>query len=808
MKFVLSRFAGIASRRLAVLVPVAGLLFASLAATGLAQDQPPPINTPRDGAIVRAIDIKYAGPVTVSRERILSNMRTTIGQPFSQAGLEEDIRNVYQTGDVTNVRIFGEPMTGGVRVIVIVQSRDVIKEIVLEGVTVFKPKKVMRVITAKSGNALNEEQLEVDRQKILDLYRSKGFNNVEVQFRVSRDEAAGNAVVYFSVNEGGKAQLHAIVFEGNYHIKAKVLRKAMKNTKPKTIFSFLTKDGRLDPQKMKEDLEDVREVYQNKGYIDMEITQTRIETDSRGRTTLYIYIKEGDQYRISKLTIKGNTVLTDQQLRLFLKMKENSLYTPKGLKDDVKVFTDFYGSRGYVDLQIRTDAVPGGKGLVDLTYTVDEGIVSFVERINIEGNSITKDKVIRRELALAPGDIYAVPFADASKKRLENLNYFSKVEINPTDTLVPGRKDMNVIVEEKRTGELSFGAGFSSIDKLVGQATLTQGNFDILNFPAFTGGGQKFRLSLVYGQTRKDAVITLTEPYFLDSRFSVTFEAFYHNTNYTNDPYTQQNLGGAIAFRRPLTRYLSVRGEYRLEEIKISNPTNVVFAQDTGSRSRSAFASGLVYDSRDSVFLTRSGTRVDVGGFIAGGPLGGQTQIYGWSIEAAHYIPLPYDMILTLYGRVSTVSTLKGGEIYHNPPPGSETVPIEDRTFLGGANDLRGYDYRFVGPKDPQNNPLGGRSIQRATVELTFPIIERVRGAVFYDGGVNHLASYSFGFQNYSSDYGLGLRLDLPIGPIRIDYAFPIQINKQYYNNPEFPQKQAPFMNRSGRFNFNVGYQF
>jgi outer membrane protein insertion porin family len=805
MKFVLPRFADMLPRGLATLLPVAALLLASVAQPELARGQEG--TAPRDGAIVRAIEIKYAGAVTVSRERILSNMRTSIGQPFSQAGLEEDIRNVYQTGDVTNVRIFGEPMAGGVRVIVIVQSRDVIKEIVLEGVTHFKKKKVLGAITAKSGNALNEEALETSRQKIIELYQGKGYNNIEVQYRVSRDEAAGNAVVYFAVNEGGKAELVRIVFEGNVHIKARAIRKVMKNTKSKTIFSFITKDGRLDQTKLREDLEDVRELFQNKGYIDMEVTQTKIDTDSRGRTTLYIYIKEGNQYRISKLSIKGNKALTEANLRTFLKMKENSLYTPKGLKADVKVFTDFYGSRGYVDVQVKTEAVPGGPGLVDLTYTVDEGIVSYVERINIEGNSITKDKVIRRELALSPGDIYSVPYADASKKRLENLNYFSKVEISPADTLVPGRKDMNVVVEEKRTGELSFGAGFSSVDHLVGQVTLTQGNFDILNFPAFTGGGQKFRLSLTYGQTRKDAVLSITEPYFLDTRFSVTGELFYHNTNYTTDPYTQQNLGGAIGFRRPIFRYLSVRGEYRLENIKISNATDIIYQSSVGTRIRSAVAGGLVYDSRDSVFLTRRGTKVDLGGFVAGGPLGGDTNIYGWNLEASHYISLPYDMILLFNGQMATVSRLYGTEIYNTLATGTNRiVPIEDRLFLGGPNNLRGYDYRYVGPKDNLNNAVGGRSLGRVTTELTFPIIERVRGAVFYDGGVNHIKSYSFGFQNYASDYGVGLRLDLPIGPIRLDYAFPIEINHQNLNFPGSHTAQP--MSKSGRFSFNVGYQF
>jgi len=364
---------------------------------------------------------------------------------------------------------------------------------------------------------------------------------------------------------------------------------------------------------------------------------------------------------------------------------------------------------------------------------------------------------------------------------------------------------MNVIVEEKRTGELSFGAGFSSVDKLVGQATLTQGNFDITNFPAFTGGGQKFRLALIYGQTRKDAVIALTEPYFFDTRFAVTLEGFYHNTNYSNDPYTQANLGAAIGFRRPLTRYLYVRGEYRLERITISNATSAVYIPDEGTRIRSAVALGLVFDSRDNPFLTRRGTKIDVGGFVAGGPFGGNTNIYGWNIEASHYISLPYDMILLFNAQLATVSRLFGSEIYHDPPLNTDRiVPIEDRLFLGGPNNLRGYDYRYVGPKDPANNPVGGRTLGRGTVELTFPIIERVRGAVFYDGGWNHLPSYSFGFQNYASDYGVGLRLDLPIGPIRLDYAFPIEINRQ--NFPGAPV--APSMSKSGRFSFNVGYQF
>ncbi len=754
---------------------------------------------PRDGATVKAIEIRYAGPVTVSRERILANMRTTIGQPFNQTGLEEDIRNLYQTGDVSNVRIFGEPTSGGVKVIVIVQGRFVIKEIVIEGAQSVKVRSLAKQLKAKEGAALNEDQLEVDRQSLIEVYQNKGFNNIDVQYKVSRDEQAGTAIVYFAINEGGKSVLNAIRIEGNQNIKARAIRKAMKNTKPKTIFSFITKDGRLEQAKLREDLDAVRELYQNKGYIDMEVVQTRSDRDANGRVTLVIVIKEGPQYKIAKLGMSGNKMLSEQDFRRFLKMKEGKLYTPKGLKDDMKVFTDFYGARGYVDVQVRPDATPAGIGQVDLTYRIEEGIQSYVERVNIEGNSVTKDKVVRRELLLAPGDIYSTVFADASKRRLENLNYFEKVEVNPTDTLVPGRKDMSVVLQEKRTGELSFGLGFSSVDKLVGQATLSQGNFDILNWPTFTGGGQKFRLNVAYGQTRKDFTMQFTEPYFLDTRFAVSTELFYHDTNYTNNDFQQRSYGAALGVRRPIWRALSGRFEYRFEDIRISNVSQFAspLTSEIGSRTRSAVTLGLNWDTRDNVFLTRRGTRIDLSGFIAGGPvLGGGTKIYGWNFEFSHYILLPYDFIFLINGQIAGVAPLAGGEFtsvtYQNT---TRRVPVYDRLFLGGANNLRGFDYREVGPRDQFNQPLGGRSLGRITTEVTFPIVERVRGAFFYDGGVDHRKSFSYGMSRYASDAGIGVRLDLPVGPIRLDYGIPIT-------------REDSSQKKSGKFNFNVGYQF
>src|SRR5437660_12093310 len=235
-----------------------------------------------------------------------------------------------------------------------------------------------------------------------------------------------------------------------------------------------------------------------------------------------IVIAEGPQYHVRKLTVSGYQATTEAKIRAFLKMKEGSVYSPKQLRDDAKAVADAYGSGGYVDLVITPEGTPAGTGLIDVHYNVDEGAPSFVQRINIAGNTRTKDKVIRREVLVAPGDVFNTVRVDTTKKRLENLGYFAKVETYPEDTDIAGRKDLTILVQEKRTGSFSFGGGFSTIDKLVGFAELTQGNFDLFNWPSFTGGGQKFRLRIQYGTQRKDLIMTLTEPYFLDRRLALT----------------------------------------------------------------------------------------------------------------------------------------------------------------------------------------------------------------------------------------------------------------------------------------------
>lgn len=768
------------------------------------QQGPPPPSQP--APIVRQIEIQYAGPATLSRQRILSNLKTTVGQPYSEQTIEDDVRALYATGLVTNVRIYGEPLPDGVKVIVVVQTRVTLTEVIIQGNQLVKTKRIRRELNLKTGGPLDEQALEQARQKVVELYQKRGYPDTDVQYKVNVNEDRGTASVTFAISEGQLAVVKDIRFYGNYAISAKRLRKEMK-TKKNNIIGFLTGAGRLNNQTLDEDVQKIKELYQDNGYADIQVNDVKVDRLDKKFVAVDIYVTEGQQYHVGTVTITGLQVVTEPNFRKVIKVTEGKVFSPQKLQKDIKAVEDAYGVAGYADAKVNVETTPAGPALVNLAYKVAEGGQSFVERINISGNSRTKDKVIRREIVLAPGDVFDTVRVDISKKRLEGLQYFERVDTYASDTNIPGRKDLNVVVQEKRTGNLNFGLGYSTTSGLLGFSELSQGNFDITNWRTFTGGGQKFRARVQLGTQTKNASIELTEPYFLDQRLSVGGRLFFDEYDYYSTEYDQRDYGFDLTVRKPITNFLSARLDYTIQEIELYNIQSdtitpelfELIRQGGESDLESRLTGGLTYDTRDSAFLTRKGTRVDLSTYVSGGFLGGNVQVYGFDLDAAQYFHLPYDTILLLNGEIGTVVNWSGGSATGG------IVPIFDRLYLGGANNLRGFKYRDVGPKDGNGEPIGGNSLARFTVEYTIPVIERVRFAVFWDGGFVNPGSWSFNPQTvptgnggtsagFNQDIGVGVRLDLPIGPLRLDYGYPIQ--------------EDTFSSKSGQFQFSVGYQF
>ena len=684
-----------------------------------------------------------------------------------------------------NVRIFGQAEGEGVKVMVVLQTRSLVNEIEIEGAERISAKKLRKQIALKINGPLSEDELQKAREKIIESYQAKGFTDIDVKYKVETNEERGTSRVIFTITEGTKGAIGGIRFEGNTKFSDRILRKQMK-TKGKTFYSFLDKSGRLDETQLEQDVNAVKEYYQDHGYIDVEVKEVRRER-AKGKMTIVVVLVEGPIYHVGKIQITGTKAAPESKVRQLLKMKEGGIYSPKQIREDSKKIADAYGSGGFVDLQVTPTGVPAGEGRIDVHYQIQEGGPSFVQRINIVGNTRTKDKVIRREVLIAPGDVLNSVRVETTKKRLDNLGYFEKVETYPEDTGVNGRKDLTIQVQEKRTGSLNFGAGFSTIDQLVGFVEMSQGNFDLLNWPSFTGAGQKFRVRIQYGNTRKDVVLSLTEPYFLDRRLSLGGELFFREANYLSSIYSQRNYGFSLDARKPVAPFTSVDLLYRIERIELFNIAPGASSQillEQGQTTKSQITASIVNDTRDSPFLTRTGHRFSLTPYIAGGFLGGTEQIVGGAVDARQYFHLWKDSILLFSAEAASVDTWGSGT----------RVRIFDRLFLGGANDLRGFAFRDVSPRDINGEPLGGQTLAAFTVEYTMPIIEKARFAVFFDTGFVNAAPWDFSTNHIVSDAGIGLRLDLPIGPLRIDYGIPINSNG--------------YPNNGGQFNFNVGYQF
>ncbi len=796
------------------------------------------------GPIVREINVEFIGPHTVAKSVVLSNMRTTVGQVYSAAAVEEDVRNLYATGFFTNLAIKDEPLGDGVRVNVVVEPKPLVKEVIVRGASKIKTTRVRKEIKTKVGETLSEQQISADADKIKDLYLNKGYNQVQVSYKIDTNEEFGRSVVTYVISEGERAYVSEVDFVGNQKLTTKELRKIMK-TRRKNLLSFLNKSGIFKEDDFKGDLDNLRTYYNSKGYIDMEVRDVKFEYPKKDQMKVTITVFEGIEYTVGKVNFEGNTVYTEAQLRSYqgypvIKMDEGKVYSPRPfvpekknpedyqgqatLEGDIKRIRDLYGRKGYIEMDVtpeRQANVESGK--IDILYHIVENSQSYVEQIVIQGNNRTKDKVIRRELLVAPGQIYDSVRADVSKKRLENLQYFEKVDISPQDTSVPNRKNMVVTVEEKRTGSVTFGAGFSSVDSLLGFVEITQGNFDITNFPYFTGGGEKFRVRLQYGIERQDAEVEFKEPWFLEQRLALGFNLFYHNATYLSDYYNEQNYGASVSLARGFGQFWAGSITYTIQQFDLhdfasNSPPELV--REGGWRSDSSITFGLQYDTRDSVLLTRRGVHADASIELAGGPLYGQTNIYKLQMDAQKYILLPYDCILMI--GVATGNAEAFGD--------STEVPLFDRFFIGGSRSVRGFHNRDVGPVTSETTfdrvarrvngiptivpllqtypqePLGGDTMFYQNTELTFPIMDRVRGAVFNDIGFLDPDAFTYGRIFKNDPYpgangeivaaaGIGLRLNLPIGPLRLDYALPYV--DQGYNK-----------SNSGRFDFDVGYQF
>lgn len=767
------------------------------------------------GPTVSRIEIKHVGPPAASDALIRANIRIKTGDAYLAAAADDDVRNLYGTGLFYNIRVVANRAEdGGMGLVYVLQGKPRLTSIKFQGNKKLTTTKLKKKATSKVGEPLDERKLFTDSQAMRELYQKAGYPGTEIKYSVTIDENAGRGAATYEIHESPKVKITEIDFVGAQTFSQRKLAKTMK-TKKKWMWSWLTQRGVFKEDQFEDDREKLAQFYRSKGYIDFEIKDVKFEHPTPTTMILRIYMEEGRVYKVGSVTFEGATMFPTNTVDRDFKLKPGAVFAPANLGKDIQKVEDFYGSKGYIDTttssgnppNLRVRRLPNtDTGTMDLQYKITEGEKSYVEKIAIRGNTKTKDRVIRRELAISPGEPFDMVRVKTSQKRLEGLRYFEKVDLRPEPTDVPNRKNLIVGVEEKNTGNLTFGAGFNSVESIVGFVEVGQGNFDLFHPPTFTGGGQKFRIRMQLGTRRQDYIMTFVEPWFLGRKLALGVEAYHRNLNFqsVNSLYDEKRTGVKLSLTRALwTDYFIGSVNYTIENVGIflDNSTNnasqipPTLRKEEGNALLSRFGGSLAFDTRNSVLLPDSGQRTELFGEIVGGPFGGDKEFYKMELKSAWYIrPYFKGHVIELVGRTGVAGGLSGSE-----------VPFYERWYLGGLYSLRGFQYRGISPRDTETNstytvasdePVGGNTYWFGSLEYSVPIFQKeggvsVRFATFYDIGNVTAKSFDYSGQ-YSDNWGVGIRLNLPIGPLRLDYAFPI--NHDQYNNG------------NGRFQFGVGY--
>jgi len=790
------------------------------------------------GPKIDRVEIKFVGPASVSEEFIRSNLRLKPGASYQPGLTQDDVHSLYGTGQFYNIRVsVDQANDGGVVLTYLVQARPRITEIKIEGNDKISDSKLKKKVTVKTGEPLDEQKLFTDVQEMKKLYEKYGLSDTKVKYILNIEEVTGHGAVTFHIEESPKVKITKVEFLGATNFRQKDLRSEIK-TRRRWSFSWITGSGYFQQDDFDGDRDRLAEFYRDHGYLDFEVKDVKFDHPTTNSLNLKFYLYEGRQYKVGAVKITGDKIFSDAEIikglhdlhdfqhskaklgANALPMDTGNIFTPDGLTKDTEAIEDFYGSKGYIEIAqgqaLHTLRVPNVEtGTMDLEFQIAESQKSYVQKIEIRGNLKTKDKVIRRELAIAPGDIFDMVRVKISKQRLEGLQYFDKVDARPepTDPPIAGRKNLIVNVEEQNTGNFTLGAGFSSVDALVGFAEVSQGNFDLFKPPYFTGGGEKIRLRLQLGTQRQDYELSFVEPWFLDRKLSLGVDLYRHQLNFEspNNIFDETRTGAKLSLTRALgSDFLIGSVSYTVEDVGISLnsgwhdwqfpplpqpwiPRNVPQAilNEIGDHLYQRIGASLAYDTRNSTQLPNHGQRTELSGEVSSG----NTSYYKVELTSAWYFPgFLKGHVIEAGGRAGVADSLAGSD-----------VPFYDRYYLGGMYSLRGYKFRDIAPREPYdstaqsvaNEPIGGDTYWFGSLEYSVPIFEKdggigLRFALFYDIGAVGSSAYSFQ-TSYSDNWGLGMRLNIPhLGPLRLDYGIPITHDQ--YNSG------------SGQFQFGVGY--
>ncbi|HEX9163748.1 MAG TPA: outer membrane protein assembly factor BamA [Thermoanaerobaculia bacterium] len=733
------------------------------------------------------------GNTTVASDTIRVYLGITPGDPYNPATLQRNFLNLWQTGLFDDIRIETERGDKGVVVRAIVKERPRIGSVEFRGNKDLTTAKINEAferehIDLHVGNTVEQTLVRRAADVITKTYTEGGFEGVTVSSSMEDMTEPGEKKIVFVINEGMKAKVARVRFIGNQHFSNRQLLRQMKEVKEHNIITWIRKKDLYIPSKLDEDLEHVKNFYQDHGYQNVSFGDPQVATigknPKKARVTLTIPVKEGEVHTFGDVTVSGNTVFTADQIIGDWPLKKGDIIRRKAIQTRADAFGEAYRMRGYIYAYVNPEYVVQPNHIVDVHMTVFEGDQFRLGRLEFQGNTTTKDKVLRREIFLEEGQIMDMETFKQSLYKLGQLGYF-KVTDNPDFKVNPDTKTVDITVKgtEEGKNDIQFGGGYSQ-----GGGFFVQSQFGTRNF---LGEGENFSIGYQRGLRLNYFSLAYADPWFLDTPNSLGMSVFNRDTVYpANYGFEARSRGGTLAYGYRLGRFDTLSMMYGLERtrqhyeftatpdvngnVPVSTIADYTFTM-------SSVGPTFGWDSFDNPFDTTRGTRFSMSAQYAGGPLGGSIQLVKPTINFAHFFRLSRRSSFSLNAQTGYIFPLSN-DCSHTYSERDTTgkslcVPEVERFTVGGEFSVRGFETGTLGPFETlagRSGPVGAYSMQVYNADYIFKINDPLRFVVWADAGVGYGYKQTFDFSKLRYSTGLELRIFLPVFqfPLRFIYAF------------------------------------
>lgn len=715
----------------------------------------------------------------VERSYIEGVLSVTPGKVVSTEDIDRDIAAIFKTGRFQDVSAELMERDGRKLLVFKVAERPLLRKVVFTGNSEIKTDKLGEMVNAQKIEFFRPQVVRDATEIIKRAYVEEGYYATEIDAKVDINDRQ-EATITFNIDEGDKVYVTDIQFEGNTVFKDKELKKVMLS-KEKWFLSFITGRGGYKEEMTKVDRDIIADQYYNEGYIQVRVKGPVVNLlpDKKSIELLY-EIEEGKQFLVGKLDISGDLLKDKQELLDSMTLREGDVFSRQVMREDMLKLNDLYADTGYAYVNVTPETqVDEQANKVDLVYDVEQGLKARIGRINISGNTRTRDKVVRRQVKLAEGDTYSASLIKDSRRKINNLGYFDEVNLTTRKGDDLSLMDIDIDVKERATGSFSIGAGFSSVDGLLLQGSVSQDNF--------LGRGLRLDLSGSLGGSSTVYRVGLLDPYFMDRDLALGFDVYDTEREWTD--FDRETTGGDIKLGLPITEDIRSFFVYRYEKKNITNideNASWVIKEQEGKHTLSSITASLSRNTTDFRPDPSRGNISELAIEYAG--LGGSEKFIKYTADHRYFYPLPWGMTFSAHGQVGYIQEM-----------GGEDAPLDEKFFLGGMNSLRGFESREVGPRVANEDGtdydfVGGVKEAVFNLEVYFPLIKdmKMKGLVFFDTG-NAWADDESMFSEMRYSVGAGISWNSPMGPLR--FAWGYNLSPEEWEEPS-------------AFDFSVGKNF